>query len=506
MKKIIAILLAGTLAVSSAAVAFAGTAPKRGDVNLDGKIDIVDATTIQNICADLGDYSAEQLAAADADNDGKVIISDATYIQEIVAGLIDPDAPQPEPLDPAEVYQKGNEASFNFSAELLKSCNEPGKNAFVSPFSVMAALSMTANGANGTTLAEMEKTLGADRNVLNAYFKAYPTYLRNPGSTTPYVEEYYDYWSGEYQYSEVVPATLEVANSIWYNNDGSHSKLNPTFVKEVLDYYNSEVFAAPFNQDTCDALNGWVNEKTHERIPKILEKMNKDALMYLANAVAFEGDWEEPYDKDYAVRDGIFTDDNGKQTPVELMYSSEDTYLKDGDYADGFMKYYKGYNYAFAALLPKKGVKLSDYINSLTGERLENALQPDTDTYDYVKAVTPKFKQEYDASLKTNLEAMGMPTAFDKDKADFYRMIQSNPYGSPWIGDVLHKTFIDVNETGTSAAAVTVVEMMEPGAIDEPVDPPKTITVRLDRPFVYMIVNVETKTPVFIGAMETMGE
>ena len=78
MKKILAILLAGTLAVSSTAVAFAGTAPKRGDVNLDGKIDIVDATTIQNICADLGEYSAEQLAAADADNDGKDIISDAT--------------------------------------------------------------------------------------------------------------------------------------------------------------------------------------------------------------------------------------------------------------------------------------------------------------------------------------------------------------------------------------------------------------------------------------------
>ena len=125
MKKLIAALLAATLTVSSTAVAFAGTAPKRGDVNLDGKVDVVDVTTIQNICADLGEYSSDQLAAADVDENGKVIISDATFIQEIVAGLIDPDATEPKELDPAEVYAKGNTASFNFSAELLKSCAKP---------------------------------------------------------------------------------------------------------------------------------------------------------------------------------------------------------------------------------------------------------------------------------------------------------------------------------------------------------------------------------------------
>ena len=507
MKKILAILLAGTLAVSSMAVASAGTAPKRGDVNLDGKVDIVDATTIQNICADLGNYSAEQMTAADADNDGKVIISDATFIQEIVAGLINPDAEEPKELDPAEVYAKGNTASFNFSAELLKSCAKPGKNTFVSPFSVMAALSMTSNGANGTTLEEMEKTLGADRDTLNAYFKAYPTYLEYPDWTTPYYEDKLNYETWEYEKVKVVPATLEIANSLWYNNNGRNVKLNPAFVKDALDYYNSEVFAAPFTPETCDALNGWVNEKTHEMIPEILDEINPDALMYLANAIAFEGDWGKPYDKRYDVREGTFTDDNGKQTTVELMSSTEGTYIGDGDYADGFMKYYKGYNYAFAALLPKEGVKLSDYINSLTGERLKNALKPDTKTYDYVNAYIPKFKQEYDTSLKTNLITMGMPTAFKEGQADFNRMIEYSPDGSPWIGDVLHKTFIDVNETGTSAAAVTVIEIEAPGsAVDEPTKPPKTITVRLDRPFIYMIVNTKTNTPVFIGAMETMGE
>ena len=242
-------------------------------------------------------------------------------------------------------------------------------------------------------------------------------------------------------------------------------------------------------------------------IPEILDEINPDALMYLANAIAFEGDWGKPYDKRYGVREATFTDDNGKQSPVELMSSTEGTYIGDGDYADGFMKYYKGYNYAFAALLPKEGVKLSDYINSLTGERLKNALKPDTKTYDYVNAYIPKFKQEYDTSLKTNLITMGMPTAFKEGQADFNRMIEYSPDGSPWIGDVLHKTFIDVNETGTSAAAVTVVEIEAPGsAVDEPTKPPKTITVRLDRPFIYMIVNTKTNTPVFIGAMETMGE
>ena len=490
MKKILAILLAGTLAVSSAAVAFAGTAPKRGDVNLDGKIDIVDATTIQNICADLGEYSAEQLAAADADNDGKVIISDATYIQEIVAGLIDSDEEEPELPISAEVKKQGNQAMRQFSTDLLKSSVQSGKNTFVSPFSVMAALSMTSNGAKGDTLTEMEQTLGAKRNVLNAYFKDYvantPTFSVIKRLNAFEEEE------------EFVIGGMDIANSLWYNDNGMHSKLHPNFVSDALKYYNAEVFATPFGGESVKALNSWINEKTHEMIPHMVDVMPDEALLYLVNTVAFQASWEQCYGS-YVVHKATFTDDSGNKTPIELMDSEEPLYLKDGDYADGFMKEYAGNRYAFAAFLPKEGTKLTDYVKSLTGERLEKALRPDTHTYEYVEASLPKFKVEYDDELSDNLKEMGMPSAFENGKANFLRMVEPGA-ASPYIDEVLHKTFIEVNESGTKAAAATVVEMKE-GA--SPVDP-ETITICLDRPFVYMIVDTYNNLPVFIGAMETM--
>ena len=132
MKKILAVLLAAVIAVSSAAAAAAaGTAPKRGDVNLDGKVDVTDATTVQYICAGLGTHSEEELLAADADLNGAVTVVDATFVQRLAAGIIQLD----EPLDAAEVSRQGNAAVRGFSAELLKSSRSTGENTFVSPLS-----------------------------------------------------------------------------------------------------------------------------------------------------------------------------------------------------------------------------------------------------------------------------------------------------------------------------------------------------------------------------------
>ena len=486
MKKILAVLLAAVIAVSSAAAAAAaGTAPKRGDVNLDGKVDVTDATTVQYICAGLGTHSEEELLAADADLNGAVTVVDATFVQRLAAGIIQLD----EPLDAAEVSRQGNAAVRGFSAELLKSSRSTGENTFVSPLSVMVALSMTANGAAGTTLSEMETTLGAKRNVLNAYFKNYIENSEGFGKTVQY---------GRMDEGRICGG-MEIADSIWYNNDGTHTKLNPTFVSDTLNYYYSDVFAAPFNQETCSSLNGWINEKTHGLIPRLTDKMDEQALMYLVNTVAFEGNWSEPYTK-YSVSDGTFTAEDGTAYPVQMMHSTEDVYLSDGDAADGFMKYYLGGRYAFAALLPKEGVKLDDYVASLTGERLEKALQWDH-SYDYVRACLPKFNVEYSDSLSDNLKAMGMPTAFVSGQADFRRMVDAGAQNSPYISDVLHKTVVQLDEYGTKAAAVTAVIMAESTAPGE--DEPRGITISLDRPFVYMIVDPSSSTPVFIGTMES---
>ena len=490
MKKILAAVLAAILTVSSAAAAAAAEAPKRGDVNLDGKVDVTDATTVQKICAGLGTYSDEQLGAADANRSGSVDIVDATYIQRLAAGIIQPDDPQPEPLTPEEINAQGNAAVCNFSAELLKTGVKSGSNTFVSPLSVMMALSMTANGANGTTLSEMEAALGAKRDVLNAYFKNYIENSEGFGKTIQ------GRFPGE---EEIICGGMEIADSIWYNNDGTHSKLNPTFVSDTLNYYYSDVFAAPFNQETCDAMNAWVKEKTHGMIPKLTDKISPQALLYLVNTIAFEGNWDEPYDK-YQVFSGTFTAEDGETFPVEMMNSTEDIYLRDGDAADGFLKYYEGSRYAFAAFLPKEGTTLEGYVKSLTGERLAKALKRDN-SYDFVRAYLPKFDLEYNDSLVDNLQAMGMTSAFDPEEANFLRMVEAGAPSSPFISDVLHKTVIQLDENGTKAAAVTAVIMAESAVPGH--DEPRGITICLDRPFVYLIVDTVANTPVFIGTMES---
>ena len=174
---------------------------------------------------------------------------------------------------------------------------------------------------------------------------------------------------------------------------------------------------------------------------------------------------------------------------------TEMPYLEDQE-ATGFMKYYEGGRYAFAAILPKKGTSVIDYVKGLTSEKLTNLFKTAKDQE--VSMTMPKFKTKYDSSLADQLKAMGIKDAFRLDKADFSKMGKSE-IGGIYISDVIHKTFIDVTEKGTRAAAATAVEMAAGCA---PIDDYKTVT--LDRPFVYAIVDTQTNIPVFIGTLLTL--
>jgi serpin B len=174
-----------------------------------------------------------------------------------------------------------------------------------------------------------------------------------------------------------------------------------------------------------------------------------------------------------------------------MMYSEESRYIFDGK-ATGFLKNYKGAKYSFAALLPNKGVDLYDYIGSLSPETLKNTLS--NPKYVEVAATTPKFSYEYELTMNGVLGELGMTDAFSFDKADFTRLGRSS-WGNIYVGDVLHKTFISVDEKGTKAGAVTKVEMKDTCAIIDR----KVVT--LDRPFLYMIIDNATNLPIFMGTV-----
>lgn len=354
----------------------------------------------------------------------------------------------------------------DFALRLFRECSEPGKSTLISPLSVLNALAMTACGAEQETLTQMENVFGSDLTSLCEYLSAYNDAL-------PSGDKY----------------KLHVANSVWIKDDEDF-KVEPDFLQADTDYFHADIFQCPFDSTTLKDINSWVSKNTDKMIPKILDQIPDDAVMYLVNALAFDAEWQSIYRSDQ-VHGRTFTSFDGTEQDAELMYSEEHKYLQ-GSQAQGFLKYYADGKYAFAALLPDEGVSLDDYLASLTGEQLHQLLVNAEDIK--VETAIPKFKQEYSVNLQDILQELGMTDAFDPETADFDG-ICSAPDKQLYINRVLHKTFIEVDEKGTKAGAATAVEMCEFAMISE------AKSVYLDRPFVYMLIDCEELLPVFIGTV-----
>ena len=360
-----------------------------------------------------------------------------------------------------------NAAVTDFALRLFRESETSGENTLISPLSVLCALAMTANGAKEETLSQMEAVLGMSVEELNLYLYSY---MKNLPQGNKY--------------------KLSLANSIWFTDD-ERFKVNQEFLQTNADYYGADIYKAPFNDQTLKDINNWVKQNTDDMIPEILDKISQDAVMYLVNALAYEAEWGTPYEEQQ-VREGEFTKEDGTKQSAEFMYGSEHIYLEDEN-ATGFMKYYKGGKYAFAAMLPREGVSVSDYISSLSGEELNALLNSPKHTT--VITSLPKFETEYAVEMAELLKSMGMIDAFDQSKADFEGLGTSGA-GNLYISRVIHKTFISVAEMGTKAGAATVVEMADGGAM-----PDEIKEVYLNRPFVYMLIDCENNIPFFIGTM-----
>ncbi len=355
----------------------------------------------------------------------------------------------------------------DFSLDIFGKIHE-GENTLISPLSIISALSMTANGADKETLSQMEEAFGADIGSLNEYLYAYKSYL-------PTADKY----------------KVSLANSIWFKDTESLT-VEKEFLQTNKDYYDAEVYKAPFDDSTKNDINAWVNEKTDGQIKKLLEqKPPEDAVMYLINALSFDAEWLDIY-KDTSVRKDEFTTQNGDKKTVDFMRSTEHGYIELPN-AVGFSKPYADNKYSFVALLPEEGLAVSDFIASMDGKTLIEAIKNQSN--DQVHASMPKFAFEYNKELAEILKELGIKDAFDANLADFSSLGQSSQ-GNIFISRVIHKTKIEVDEKGTKAGAVTAVEIMAGSA---PLAEPKI--VNLNRPFFFMIVDNEFGLPIFMGAL-----
>lgn len=351
-------------------------------------------------------------------------------------------------------------AASSFATEIFKDNYSKGKTTLVSPLSVLTALALVQNGAQGNTLAQLEQALGGlDRDTLNAYMRAYCDFLTES-------EE------------------LKIANSVWTD---SSAEAKRAFLQKAVDSYSAQLFSAPLSDPkTVESINSWVKKNTDGMIPKIIEKADRYAVMMLVNAIAFDAKWETPY-KRSDIEKLEFTSYSGSKKKTDFMCSTENVYLKDGGTV-GFMKPYKNGRFAFAALLPDENTGIDDYVASLSGDKLMKIFSS-AKRGNEVNVKMPKFRAEYSAQLIDTLKKMGVKDAFDSKTADFSALIENR---DAYIATVVHKTFIEVDENGTRAAASTLVgadtmSLMEP------------YSVCLNRPFVYMIVDTETNLPLFIG-------
>ncbi|MHB1454845.1 MAG: serpin family protein [Saccharofermentanales bacterium] len=361
-------------------------------------------------------------------------------------------------------------AMADFSIDLFKKTIKEDGNVLVSPLSVMLALAMTTNGAANATLTQMETLLGKDIKIdeLNEYLY---TYIKN----LPAKKD----------------ARLNIANSIWFRDEAGRLTVEQDFLQTNADYYSAAAYKSAFDDQTLADINNWVKTKTEGMIEKILEQISDDAVMYLINAIVFDAKWQTVYSLEN-VSQGEFTAFDGSKKMVDMMRSEEAVYLEDAS-STGFIKPYIGGDYSFVALLPNEGIAIDDYIASMTGDSFMSILDGASDTA--VAGTLPKFSYDYTVKMNGALKELGMPDAFDAGAADLSRLGKSTR-GNLYIGEVLHKTFIQVDELGTKAGAVTKVEVNDESYTE-------TKIVDLNRPFVYAIIDNATKLPVFIGTVLT---
>lgn len=361
--------------------------------------------------------------------------------------------------------QKLVTGSNAFAFDLLRQINteQRASNVFVSPLSASMALGMTANGAAGTTYDAMRNTLrlgDASRQEVNEGYKSLIDLLRGLDKSTDF----------------------RIANSIWYETS---FPFNDVFLADSKSFFDAEVKGLDFrNPSSLAVINSWVNQSTAGKIPAILDTIDPAEVMFLINAIYFKGSWQKQFDKSQTA-DAPFVALDKTSSTVPLMYQSATLRIARAAGYAAVDLLYGNSAFAMTVVLPNPNVDINTLAESLTEESWksleESFSEQKSDLY------LPRFQLTWKRELNPDLTALGMGVAF-REGADFTPM---SPRGRELvITKVIQKTFVDVNEEGTEAAAATSVGIGVTSA------PP---VIRVDRPFLFVIRERFSGTILFMG-------
>ncbi|MTI65822.1 MAG: serpin family protein [Firmicutes bacterium] len=367
-----------------------------------------------------------------------------------------------EKIDNSVVKRKG-EFAFDIFKELNSA--DTNKNIFISPISISTALSMTYQGAKKTTKEAMAEGLryeGIDKNTLNETYKNLLIYLKQADSKVK----------------------IDINNSIWINKG---EKIKEDFINANKDVFDAYIKSLDFSKkNSADKINGWISDSTNKKIEKMINPpIDPSVVMYLINAIYFNGDWAEGFDKDKTFETEFKLENKGIKKVSMMKRKGEVEYLEKDNYKAVRLPYGDG-KLSMYCILPKEGKKLKELISKMNTNMLENINKDIVKTDDVIIQI-PRFKIEYGVKkLNDSLTKLGMGEAFEMD-ANFNGIREGI-----FINKVLHKAVIEVNEKGSKAAGATVVEMKEAASLN-----PKRFIA--NRPFMFIIRDDEYGTILFMG-------
>ena len=374
--------------------------------------------------------------------------------------------------------QSASNSSNLFAFDIYKQLKKPEQNLFVSPLSIFTAITMIYVGARGATEQEIKDILH-----ISIPQRRLPIQVKNLNEMLRSHEE----------------TIIKMANSIW--TDLAY-ELSESFLFVIDENYEGSLYKENFSdiEGTCDKINAWVSQNTEQKIKGIITPIQFDPgiKLILLNAIYFKGQWEKPFKKDLTENAPFYLED-GSSVQVEMMYQKETFSYHEDERLQILEIPYKivlrfgtEVCYSMIIILPRDKRGLEDFEENITLEKISKILEQLQQ--EEVKIFIPKFKIETKYELKKDLMEMGMTESFTGD-ADFSGIVDTSKSEAPFIGEIIHKAFVDVNEEGTEAAAVTMITAL-----------PKSMSIhkeipefKADHPFMFMIQDSETKNILFIG-------
>ncbi len=370
-------------------------------------------------------------------------------------------------FEPMEIEELDNlsSAKRDFSFNIFNEIADTKENAFISPYSIHTALMLAYIGADENTKREMRDLLeleGIEEDI-EAQVLSLKRYLEDVSKETE----------------------VSIANAFFLREGIPFLE---SYKRDGENYFEAKIEKLP---EEGASINKWVREETREKIEEIIDDgpIPADVIAYLINAIYFKGVWEIEFDKE-ETKERIFYGE--REDYVDMMENKDDYLYYKGDDLDAIKLEYKDGDYLFYAFVPVENSSLDNFYETLSREKIDE-IKRDMRRGEATLRM-PKFTIEDKYKLKNPLTSLGMVDAFNMGDANFSKMADIDALGENiYIGEVLHKSFIEVDEEGTEAAAVTAIEMRVTSA---PIDP---IVIEFNRPFFFIIEEKETETILFMG-------